>query len=111
MGNGFFSKNITYAQWFKMNNNLRVHYNFLEHVPLVTTLILVNGIILPTTSLVIGIIYILARIAFTIGYMIGGPNARLPGALTGTLCTLALFGCSIYGIYYTFNEASKAVTI
>ena len=37
MGNGRYSEAMTYKEWYDLNNNQRVHQNFLEHLPAVQT--------------------------------------------------------------------------
>lgn len=40
-GNGRFSKMLPYKDWLKFNNAQRVHYNFLENLPIILALIVI----------------------------------------------------------------------
>jgi hypothetical protein len=38
MGNGRYSQKLTEDEWVKFNNHQRVHYNYIEHLPIVISL-------------------------------------------------------------------------
>ncbi len=96
MGNGYFSKKLTYEQWFKFNNAQRVHYNFLESLPMVLILLFITALKQPLAALILGCIYFVARLVYSLGYGIGGPNMRAIGAMPINLTHLALLGFSFY---------------
>ena len=96
MGNSYFSKQLTYAQWYHFNNAQRVHYNFLEALPMILMLLFIAGLTQPLAALILGCIYFVARLVYLVGYMKGGPNMRGFGAIPSSLAQLALFGISFY---------------
>ena len=55
----------------------------------------VAGIYYPLIAAVLGGILIVARLIYTIGYIAGGPNFRIFGALFNHLSLFALIGYSI----------------
>ena len=60
------------------------------------TLLALSGIKLAVPTIIIGAIYILCRILYTVGYLKGGPNWRIPGAMLNLPIILALIGMSLY---------------
>jgi len=102
-GNGRYSKAISYKDWYVFNNRQRAHYNQIEQLPLVLTLLLINGFYLPLTTVILGACYFVARIAYVVGYVTGGPSARLPGALCARLIELGLIGIGIYSVVEAFR--------
>ena len=96
MGNGYFSKQLTYAQWYHFNNAQRVHYNFLEALPMYLILLFIAGLKQPLAALILGCIIFVSRIVYLVGYVKGGPNMRNIGGIPASLSLLALFGLSFY---------------
>jgi len=96
MGNGYFSKQLSYEQWYRFNNAQRVHYNFVEALPLLLMLLFIAGLKQPLAALILGCIIFVSRLIYLIGYVKGGPNMRGWGAIPGSLSQLALFGLSFY---------------
>lgn len=95
-GNGWFSKKLSYKDWFEFNNAQRVHFNFLESLPLILVLLFITALKQPLAALIIGCIYFVSRLVYTLGYVIGGPNMRAFGGLPMGFSMLTLFGISIY---------------
>jgi glutathione S-transferase len=79
MGNGHFAKKLSYKDWYEFNNAQRVHYNFLESLPLVLITIFISALKQPLAALILACIYFFSRLIYSIGYMVGGPNMRLIG--------------------------------
>ena len=96
MGNGYFSKQLSYEQWYRFNNAQRVHYNFVEALPLLLMILFIAGLKQPLAALILGCIIFVSRLVYLIGYVKGGPNMRCWGAYPGNLSQLALFGLSFY---------------
>ena len=80
-GNGRFAKKLAYEDWFRMNNGQRVQVNFLEHITFAILGPVIVGFVYGWWGLGCAILIFVGRLLFTIGYTIGGPGARLPGAL------------------------------
>jgi uncharacterized MAPEG superfamily protein len=50
----------------------------------------------PLAALILGCLYFVCRLIYTIGYVVGGPNLRSIGATPMFFITLALFALSLY---------------
>ena len=95
-GSGRFSAEMSYKDWYEFNNAQRVHLNYVEQLPLIIVLLLLVSFKTPLASLILSIAYFVARLAYAVGYIIGGPNWRAIGALTITAIKLISFGFSFY---------------
>lgn len=107
MGNGYFSKHLSYADWYKFNNAQRVHYNFVEALPFVLMLLFISALKQPLAALILGCVYFTGRLLYTIGYVKGGPNMRMMGAFPCSLTILCLYGLS----FYTCSEFIKMYNV
>lgn len=94
MGNGFYSQDLSYEQWFKFNNCQRCHYNFLEQLTPVIIWILISMMYQPLASGIMGLAYFVGRILYTIGY-VKTANQRIIGAIILDLSYLGLFVLSL----------------
>jgi glutathione S-transferase len=95
MGNGRYSDKLSYEQWYKFNNAQRAHYNFIEFAPSGLVMHFVAGIYFPIAIAVIGVVAIIGRLIYSIGYANGGPKGRLVGAIIGDLILLGQLGLSL----------------
>ena len=77
-GNGRYAAKLDYASWMKFALAQRVHYNFLENIMQVSTGLLMCGLYDSKIATYIGVVYLLGRTIFTIGYQIS-PKARFYG--------------------------------
>jgi uncharacterized MAPEG superfamily protein len=107
MGSGYFSKKLSYADWYRFNNAQRVHYNFLESLPIVLILLFISALKQPLAALVIACVYAFFRLVYSLGYGIGGPNARNFGGMICGLSLFTLFGLSLY----TVSEYMKSYNL
>jgi len=73
---------------------MRIHGNFLEQLPLIIVCIVIGGFTFPLIIAGVGILNVLARIIYGIGYFIR-PQKRLAGALIGDVIILALVGLAV----------------
>ena len=73
----------------------RAHQNTLESVPFYLSLLLAAGIRYPCYAAGFGAAWLVGRVAYTIGYSTGNPEARIPGAILSILGLLPLFGLSV----------------
>jgi len=58
-------------------------------------------------ALILSCTFLLGRILYTVGYSVGMPSSRKPGALISSLSTLALIVLNGYGVVKGFIDASK----
>lgn len=99
-GNGFYSRQLSYAQWFELNNARRVVYNFLDQITFFLVTSLVAGLTYPAVASGFLFLYCLGRIGFAFGYSMKGPNWRIPGALT---LDVAIFGQLALALVASFD--------
>jgi len=102
-GSGRYSQALSYKDWYELNNAQRVHLNFVEFAPAIFLTLFLAGIYYPVTAAILGAIIIVARLVYTIGYMCGGPNWRIFGALFNHLGLFALIYFSIAGGCHFIN--------
>jgi uncharacterized membrane protein YecN with MAPEG domain len=95
MGSGYYSKKLAYKDWLRFNNAQRVHYNFLEALPIILILLFIAGLKQPLAALIIGCVYFVARLIYFFSY-IKNPNLRVLGVIPMSLSLFALFGLSLY---------------
>jgi uncharacterized membrane protein YecN with MAPEG domain len=110
MGSGYFSKQLSYGDWYKFNNAQRVHYNFLEALPFVLVLLFIAGLKQPLAALILGCIYFTCRLIYAIGYVKGGPNMRVAGVLPNAFVIFTLFGLSLYTCSEYIQAANAAAS-
>ena len=65
----------------RFNNYQRAHYNYVEGVASAITLELITGLFHPGVAVFAGLLYIIGRVFYAIGYRSQGPKGRLIGAL------------------------------
>ena len=92
MGNGKYAEKLSYKEWYEFNNGQRAHYQFIEQLGSVITLLLIAGIGLPTVAGCFGWLYFAGRILFTIGYVRKGPRGRIFGA---RLLAVSMLGLAV----------------
>lgn len=68
MGNGRYAANWRYDEWFTFNNWQRAHYNFIEQLTPTIVWILIGCAYKPLASAILGFLYFLGRVVFTVGY-------------------------------------------
>lgn len=95
MGSGRYSSKLSYQAWFEFNNGQRAHYNFLEMAPTTFMWLFIAGIYFPIPAAIIGVLVIIFRLLYSIGYTQSGPKGRLVGALGNDFCLLGLLGLSL----------------
>jgi len=83
MGGGLYAHKLDTNSWIAFNNAQRVQYNYLE-------LLLVCGISYPLYTVIAGIISLLGRTVYTIGYLLHGAAGRGKGATIGRISKILL---------------------
>lgn len=94
-GHGKFAEKLTMDEWIEFNNTQRVHYNFLEGLPVVLLLLLVSGLHHTRFTVLCGSVYFIGRALYTIGYLTKGHKGRMIGVLTLDIALIAL----LYGSF------------
>uniref|UniRef100_A0A7S3CPA3 Microsomal glutathione S-transferase 3 n=1 Tax=Strombidium rassoulzadegani TaxID=1082188 RepID=A0A7S3CPA3_9SPIT len=97
-GSGWYSKSLSYADWYKMNCAQRCQLNFLEQLPIVLVGALVAGIEYRTWTFVICVVYSVARLMYGFGYM-HSPKGRVPGAILQDIAVLGFLGLGFSSAY------------
>ena len=77
-GFGKYTFEAGYKVWYELAKGQRVHLNYLEGHCQLFACELVAGLYLPIVTAVLGLVYILGRLAFHIGYMMA-PGLRIYG--------------------------------
>lgn len=57
-------------------------------------MLMLNTLLAPQTSIVLGSLYAIGRALYAYGYVKGGPSSRARGAMIGALAFFAIF-CSL----------------
>ena len=97
-GSGWYSKQLPYADWFKINCGQRVQLNFLEQLPIVMVAVVVAGIQYRFATFVTCVVYSVARLMYGFGYM-QSPKGRTAGAILQDVALLALIGMAYHSAY------------
>eukprot|EP00347_Sterkiella_histriomuscorum_P007599 403348298 len=93
-GNGRYSTDLSYPDWFSFNNFQRVQNNFLEQITPMLVWIFIGSFYQPLASAILGFVYFFGRIFFSIGYC-KSPKHRIVGAI---ICDLGYIGSFILSI-------------
>ena len=103
-GDGRYSAKLPYKDWINFNNAMRVHQNFIEMLPVILTILCIGGLFLPKITMWVGFINAGARIIYAIMYVKKGSNARVIGAVGGSL---PLYLLAIATLVFAIMEAAK----
>jgi len=98
-GSGKFSEKISFQDWIEFNNAQRIHMNYLEGLTLIILLELVLGLVYPRLTIALGIVYLIGREVYAIGYSAKGPQGRIFGAIIFDVVLLILFPLTLYTTY------------
>ena len=72
--------------------------NFLEQLAFMLTFALIAGFYYPWIAFGFSLGYDIGRVVYGLSYVAGGPNARVPAALTMDVCILGLIGLSLASV-------------
>lgn len=78
----------------------RAHHNYLEFLTFSVLVVLISGLRYPRVAVIGGIVYIIARYIYALGYRMKGPNGRAVGAIVSDLALLALLFASFSAVYH-----------
>ena len=68
MGNGRYSANLSYKDWYIFNRAQRGHKNFLENLTISCVFLLASGIGYPLLAIGLGMLLLVARPLYLCGY-------------------------------------------
>ena len=91
MGNGWYCNKLSYKDWFLFNVDQRIHKNYLESLTIVCSCLLIAGLCYGRMTLILSIVYFLARFAYAAGYQ-SSPEARAYGGAIQFMSTFVIFG-------------------
>ena len=106
-GSGRYTMERGYGSWMKFMKAQRGHYNYLESVSQILTMMLTCGLYYPIATAVIGAVYMVGRIIFQVGYKIA-PQTRMLGV---PIVMLTQFGLPIFTIVSLSHLASSSKAI
>lgn len=90
IGDGRYSKKLSYAQWLEVMAAQRTALNYLEQLPLILFSTIVSGFEYPIVAASLGAAYFLGRVLYTIGFTSKyGVSARFPGFAIAMLSLVA----------------------
>lgn len=95
MGNGRYSTKLSDEDWLLFNNAQRAHYNFVEGVATYIVMILAAAVYYPMYATFMGVLVLVGRLLFAIGYVSSGANGRIVGALLIDIALVGLLGLSV----------------
>lgn len=98
-GSGRYSKMLSYRSWLLYNTKARAAANLLESVLIVTVFILVAAIKLPKAAAVLGLLYLLVRIQYVVGYTTHMPKKELAWAYKGRILPVRVAICIVFGLF------------
>mmetsp|Transcript_6281 Transcript_6281/g.5393 ORF Transcript_6281/g.5393 Transcript_6281/m.5393 type:complete len:140 (+) Transcript_6281:149-568(+) len=115
-GNGVYSANLSYGDWFQINVMKRIKSNNTEQIGFFAPFSMVNGLFFPYTTSLLVVGYIAGRQLYSLGYM--NPEAdmnplRMAGSLTVNICSvttillMAFAGLRFYGFGKNFLKFIK----
>ena len=91
---------MTHPFLVRFNNYQRAHYNYVEGVASILTLVLVVGVFEPAIATFSGLFYVVGRAFYALGYRANGPKGRLIGAL---MIDVALVALLFYAVTSAFS--------
>ena len=97
-GNGIYSKQLSYKQWYEFNLNQRCHMNCMETVLQQMLFMLVAGVHYPKVSYILGGIACAGRVFYAYGYA-RDPKLRMPGFILTMGSMMSSFFVSLASIY------------
>lgn len=78
------------------NCTQRAHLNTLEILPQYFAALLIAGLKAPRLATLAGVLWIVGRIVYTLGYASGDPQKRRPGTMLSYLGLLSLAFTAVY---------------
>ena len=90
-GNGYYSAQLSYANWYHFNNSVRSHLNFLETAIPVAIMAAITCLYQPLWGLICMVMLAVGRFLYAVGYRAKGPKGRVLGAIIVDLALIGVF--------------------
>jgi len=91
MGCGRYANKLPMEDWITFNNYQRSHYHYIENITLVLIALLVAGLSYPKLATIMGIVYIVGRELFGIGYRMNNAKIRSLGGISSEIVQIVFF--------------------
>ncbi|EKX49624.1 hypothetical protein GUITHDRAFT_104584 [Guillardia theta CCMP2712] len=87
---------VQYPSMYEDKEDSKFNCNTLEYLPSFMTLLMLNGLMAPISTSILGIVWIAARVVYILGYSQDGPQGRLPGVIVSGLIFVSLIFATMY---------------
>ena len=87
----------------------RAHQNTLENWASVQILMLVNGLVMPKPAAFFGLVWVVGRIVYGLGYATGDPSGRRTGGIISHLGDFPLILMTFYSAHQLINAGTTSV--
>ena len=81
-GCGYYSRKLPYRDWLRFNNAVRTHFNTLEMLPVSVGCVVVTGLKYPWVGFAEGVLILVGRIIYLIGYHKFADKRAIGGVIT-----------------------------
>ncbi len=102
-GSGVFSHKLPLDKWMLFNCAQRCHMNYLEGIIPILAFLLVSGLVYTRLAFICGMVYLMGREMYNIGYKNKGASGRIVGALILDAALLVLFVASLMAAWNLGN--------
>ena len=111
-GNGYFGRKLSYANWLRVNNAIRVHTHHLELIFPISLFMGVAALGYPLGAVICAWVSVVGRIWFGIGQMRCGNVCKGFGSILIIFSAFAMFGLGLAAVFKQwkpiyFNGPSK----
>ena len=111
-GNGHYSDKLDYGVWYDFNCKQRAYKNMLEFLTPVVVFLLIGGMELPWVSIGFGLLFMVGRLLYAIGYASAGrPKMRMPGMIMSNIGVVMLFIMSLHSIARIIIEMNAIILL
>jgi len=95
----------------KFNCVQRAHQNTLESWSMVMVTMFATALVYPTASAISGLLWVLGRFVYGIGYALGNPNFRMPGGLLSHCGDFPLIIMAMRIAYNVLTDQGSSVLV
>jgi hypothetical protein len=98
-GQGRIADRLSDDDWLEFNSHQRAHANTLEFAVPVLTSLIGASVAYPRPAAQLGLVYLIGRQLYIMGYKKKGSSGRLIGAVIGELALFGLYGLAASGLW------------